>query len=79
MSRWVWNMVMKWAWIAKISPDLGVEEQRVHSPWVGLVPPVQVLVARGLRELSVVLRHQVLVVGSVLDFDVVNVRSENGN
>lgn len=49
-----------------------VEEQSVHAPREGLRPHVEIRVSRRLRDVTVVLRCEVLLVGMVLSFGIAN-------
>ena len=49
-----------------------VEEQRVHTPGERLGAPVEEVVGRGFGEFTTIFMLDVLNVGSVLDFSVVD-------
>jgi hypothetical protein len=51
---------------------MGVEEKRIHAPREGLGPFIEVIIARNLRKVSIVLCSQMIKVGIVFKFGVVH-------
>ena len=49
-----------------------IVEERIHAPWIGFYPPVEVWICRNLRKVTVVLMFQVLQMFCVLCFGVIH-------
>jgi hypothetical protein len=63
----------------KVRTYVGVEKERVRAPRIRLGPSVEIVVRGSLREFTTMLRFEVLNVGSVFGFHVVDPCNTDGN